>query len=311
MIQAQDDETVFTQIQAPFAPILEPLSQPIFHVGGSPVTLMSVVMVVLILLVTFVISGLVRRVSKRAFKRRGVEEGVVYAVNRLIHYGILALGLFLALDNIGINLTGLAAFGAIIGVGIGFGLQNIAQNFVSGLILLLERPVKRGDFVLVGQDSGIRGTVQDIRARATVVTTLDNVDILVPNSQFINEQVVNQTYGDRRLRGQVRVGVAYGSDTEKVRDILLRIASEHPEVHEDPPPTVRFLDFGDSSLDFVVYFMIGNPRRVVPIESDLRFSIDKAFRGAGVEIPFPQRDLHIRSGLEPVARIDSGELPGT
>ncbi len=309
MIQTQEDENIFTQIQAPFAPIMEPLSQPIFHVGGSPVTLMSVVMVILILIITFVISGLVRRVTKQAFKRRGVEEGVVYAVNRLIHYGILALGLFLALDNIGINLTGLAAFGAIIGVGIGFGLQNIAQNFVSGLILLLERPVKRGDFVLVGQDSEIRGTVQDIRARATVVTTLDNVDILVPNSQFINEQVVNQTYGDRRLRGQVRVGVAYGSDTEKVRDILLRIASEHPEVHEDPPPTVRFLDFGDSSLDFVVYFMIGNPRRVVPIESDIRFSIDKAFREAQVEIPFPQRDLHIRSGLEPVARRDPNELP--
>ncbi len=309
MIQTQEDENIFTQIQAPFAPIMEPLSQPIFHVGGSPVTLMSVVMVILILIITFVISGLVRRVTKQAFKRRGVEEGVVYAVNRLIHYGILALGLFLALDNIGINLTGLAAFGAIIGVGIGFGLQNIAQNFVSGLILLLERPVKRGDFVLVGQDSEIRGTVQDIRARATVVTTLDNVDILVPNSQFINEQVVNQTYGDRRLRGQVRVGVAYGSDTEKVRDILLRIASEHPEVHEDPPPTVRFLDFGDSSLDFVVYFMIGNPRRVVPIESDIRFSIDKAFREAQVEIPFPQRDLHIRSGLEPVARRDPNALP--
>jgi len=287
--QTDDGQTLLDQVQAPF-------DGPLFRLGGEEIYLAQVITVALIIAVTVFVSILVRRLLLRTFKRRGVDQGVSYAINRLVHYAILALGFFLALDNIGVSLTGFAAFGAIVGVGIGFGLQNIAQNFVSGLILLLERPVKRGDFVLVGKDSAVRGTVRDIRARATVVTTLDGMDILVPNSHFINEEVVNQTYGDRRLRGRVNVGVAYGSDTEKVRSILERVAKAHAEVLDDPAPTVRFMDFGDSSLDFSVFFWINNPVRVVPVESDIRFAIDGAFREHDVEIPFPQRDLHMRSG---------------
>lgn len=290
-----------SQVPDTFQPLLEPLlgpfSGPLFYIGDTQVTIFSIATFLLILIIAFVASGFLRRMLRGAFRRRGIDEGVSYALNRLVHYVILALAVFLALENLGINVTGLAALGAVLGVGIGFGLQNIAQNFVSGLVLLLERPVKRGDFVVVGDTMG---TVHEIRARATVVRTLDNVDILVPNSEFINENVINQTFGDKRFRARIAVGVAYGSDTERVRDTLLRLASEHPEVLGDPEPAVRFLDFGDSSLDFVLMVWIDNPRRQNPIASDLRFAIDRAFREAEIEIPFPQRDLHVRSGLEAV-----------
>jgi small-conductance mechanosensitive channel len=275
------------------------LTEPLVVIGGTGVTVASIVTFVLILTVTYAFSKLLQRILGGFYSQRGLEEGTRYALNRLLHYGILAFGLFVALDNLGISITALAGLGAILAVGIGFGLQNIAQNFVSGLILLLERPVKKGDFVLVGDT---RGTVRSIHARATVITTLDNVDILVPNADLVTEQVVNQTYRDRELRLRINVGVAYGSDTDLVRQVLLRVAREHPEVMRKAEATVRFLDFGESSLDFVLLVWIDDPLAQMRVASDLRFAIDRAFREAGIEIPFPQRDLHLRSGWEPVKR---------
>lgn len=265
----------------------------LFVVGGTEITLASIASFVVFLLLAMVVSHLMRRALQRFYVQRGLDEGVQYALNRLLHYAVLAIGLFLALENLGISVTALAGIGAVLAVGIGFGLQNIAQNFVSGLILLLERPVKKGDFVEVGTT---RGTVREIHARATIVTTLDGVDIVVPNGQFITEPVVNQTFGSRRVRIRVQVGVAYGSDTERVRGALERAATEHPSVLKDPPPMVWFTDFGESSLDFELLAWIAEPRLQPQVSSDLRFAIERAFRDAGIEIPFPQRDLHLRSG---------------
>jgi small-conductance mechanosensitive channel len=267
----------------------------LFRIGGTPVTVASLVSFFVFLALAFLLSKLLQRALGRVYRRRQVDEGVQYALNRLLHYGIIALGAFLALDNLGISITGLAALGAILGVGIGFGLQNIAQNFVSGLILLLERPVKKGDFVEVGDT---RGTVREIRARATIVTTLDNVDILVPNGQFITEPVINSTYNDRRVRIGVKVGVAYGSDTEKVRATLEGVAAGHTGVLEEPRPLVRFDDFGESSLDFTLLVWLSSPRTEPIVASELRFAIDRAFREAGIEIPFPQRDVRLRGGFD-------------
>lgn len=267
----------------------------LFRIGGTPVTIASLVSFFVFLALAYLASKLLQRALARFYRRRHVDEGVQYALNRLLHYGIMGLGIFLALDNLGISVTGLAALGAVLGVGIGFGLQNIAQNFVSGLILLLERPVKKGDFVEVGDT---RGTVREIRARATVVTTLDNVDILVPNGQFITERVINSTFHDRRVRIGVRVGVAYGSDTDLVRATLERVAAEHVGVLEEPKPLVRFDDFGESSLDFTLLVWLASPRTEPIVASELRFAIDRAFREAGIEIPFPQRDVRIRGGLD-------------
>jgi small-conductance mechanosensitive channel len=266
---------------------------PLFTIGGTQVGIASVVGFLVILLVSWIVSRVLQRMLARFFRQRQVEQGVQYALNRLLHYAILAVGGMVALQNLGISITALAGLGAILAVGIGFGLQNIAQNFVSGLILLLERPIKKGDFVEVGET---RGTVRSIHARATVITTLDNVDILVPNGDLITEPVVNQTYRDRQLRIRIEVGVAYGSDTELVRQTLLRVAAEHPSVVRKQEAAVIFEDFGDSSLDFTLMAWIDNPEAQRRVGSDLRFAIDRAFRDVGIEIPFPQRDLHLRSG---------------
>lgn len=264
--------------------------------GGTAVTVASVVGFVVFVLLAFATSWLVRRSLHRVYIRRGLDEGVQHALDRLIHYVVIGVGAFLALDNLGVSVTALAGLGAILAVGIGFGLQNITQNFVSGLILLLERPVKKGDFVQVGE---VRGTVSDIRARATVVTTLDNIDIIVPNGQFITEPVTNETFGDRRVRAKVEVGVAYGSDTDAVRHTLLQAAAANPVVLAHPEPQVVFRAFGESALEFTLIVWVPDPRDGPPAASDLRFAIDRAFREAGIEIPFPQRDLHLRSGWTP------------
>jgi small-conductance mechanosensitive channel len=272
------------------------LDRSLFMIGGTTVTLASVVSFgVFIVLAVFISFGF-RRALRAAYVRRGIDPGVQYALDRLVHYAILAVGIFLAIDNLGVSVTALAGIGAVLAVGIGFGLQNIAQNFVSGLILLLERPVKKGDFVEVGN---ARGTVREIYARATVVTTPDNVDIIVPNGEFVTKEVVNQTLDDRKVRLRVEVGVAYGSDTELVRDTLLRVAEDHPLVLREPPPRVLFAEFGDSSLDFTLFAWVQDPLERMLVSSDLRFAIDRAFRDAEIEIPFPQRDLHLRSGFAP------------
>ncbi|MBW3572733.1 MAG: mechanosensitive ion channel [Gemmatimonadetes bacterium] len=280
------------QSPLPLDQIRTRFDEPLFIVGGTAVTVASVISFVVFVLAAYAASWLVRRSLHRVYRRREVDEGVQHALDRLLHYAIIALGAFVALENLGVSITALAGVGAILAVGIGFGLQNIAQNFVSGLILLLERPVKKGDFVEVGE---VRGTVRDIRARATVVTTLDNVDIIVPNGQFITEPVTNETYGDRRVRVRIAVGVAYGSDTERVRRALLRVAEASPEVLADPPPQVLFKDFGESSLDFELLAWLADPRDENPVLSQMRFAIDQAFRAEGITIPFPQRDLHVRS----------------
>jgi small-conductance mechanosensitive channel len=273
--------------------------QPLFYIGETPINLGALISFLVILTITFIVSKLLQRGLGQFYRRRGLEEGVQYALNRLLHYGVIAMGVMLALQNLGISIAALAGLGAILAIGIGFGLQNIAQNFVSGLILLLERPVKKGDFVVVGDT---RGTVRSIHARATVITTLDNVDILVPNGEFITESVINQTYRDRQLRLQIAVGVAYGSDTELVRQTLLGVAHDSPAVIRKNDSAVLFEDFGDSSLDFMLMVWIENPQAQRRVASDLRYAIDRAFREAGIEIPFPQRDLHLRSGWEKMGK---------
>jgi small-conductance mechanosensitive channel len=277
------------------------LDHVLFVLGGTPVTVASIVSFAVFIGLAFAISTFLRRTLGAIYRRRGIEIGIQYALNRLLHYVVIAIGIVLALDNLGVSVTALAGIGAILAVGIGFGLQTIAQNFVSGLILLLERPVKKGDFVEVGE---VRGSVREIHARATVITTLDNVDIIVPNGQFIVEQVVNQTYDSRSIRARVAVGVAYGSDTELVNATLVRVAREHPSVLDEPPPAVLFEDFGESSLDFLLLFWVADPLFAVQTSSDLRFAIDRAFRKAGIEIPFPQRDLHLRDANWKTAAVE-------
>jgi small-conductance mechanosensitive channel len=199
---------------------------------------------------------------------------------------VLVVGILIVLQNTGIHLEALTIFAGAIGVGIGFGLQNITSNFISGLVILAERPIAIGDRVEV---AGVTGQVQKIRARSTVIVTNDNIATIVPHQKFIDSPVTNWTYGDPRVRFRLAVGVAYGSDVELVRQKLIEAAAEDVHTLQDPAPSVFFIEFGDSSLNFELVAwseeMSHRPRRY---RSDLNFAIDKKFREAGIEIPFPQ-----------------------
>ncbi len=224
-----------------------------------------------------------------------LDAGIKNAALTVVGYiGIIA-AILSAFGALGLSMENLAIVAGALSVGIGFGLQAIFSNFVSGLILLFERPVKVGDMVIVG---GEQGVIRKIRVRSTEIETFWNSNIIVPNSQLISETVTNWTLHNRVGRVDVKIGVAYGSDTEKVSEVLLKVAEGHPSVRRYPESKVFFMDFGESSLDFELRCFISNIRDIYRVMSELRFAIDKAFREHGIEIPFPQRDLHIRSGFK-------------
>ena len=206
----------------------------------------------------------------------------------------MLLGAFIAIQQIGVDLTTLAAISAVLMVGIGLGLQNITSNFISALILLFERPVQVGDFVEVG---GVQGRIRVIKTRSSVVETLDNVSIIVPNLNFITQNVTNWSYRDSKVRIHISVGVSYGSDVDLVAETLLQVGRAHQEVLLNPEPTIQFLDFSNSSLNFDLLVWINDAARQYFVRSDLNFAIVKAFREQGITIPFPQRDLHIQSAV--------------
>lgn len=269
----------------------------LFEVSGQKISVFSIATCFFLFYLTMVASRYAESGVERLLKdRKDLDRGVRDSIKRFTRYTVLIGGAFVALDTIGIKMSSLAAVGAVLMVGIGFGLQNITQNFISGLIILLERPIKLGDFVKVG---GVRGKVQHIGARSTIINTRDDVTIIVPNSQFISEQVVNDTLSTDQIRYHVNVGVSYGSDPRLVEEVLLKVASEHKEVLKTPAPKVFFKDFGNSSLDFTLTIWISEHWFYEAILSDLRFAIIEGFREKDIEIPFPQMDLHWKSGELP------------
>ena len=271
------------------------LESPIPFLPGTSVSAILLIQALLIVLASAVFSRLfIRFARRRIFIRYKIKEGVQESISRIIHYVFIILGVIIALDHLGINMTTLAALGAVLMVGIGFGMQNITSNFISGFIILFERPIQAGDFVEV---TGVLGRVTAIKARSTTINTMDNISIIVPNSQFISESLTNWSYKDPRTRLHVHVGVSYGSDVELVRETLLEVGSTQPDVLKDPEPRVLFREFGESSLNFDLLVWTDKPLNQFIIRSDLNFAIVEAFRRKGVEIPFPQRDLHVRSSI--------------
>lgn len=262
---------------------------------GVKLSLLQILLLVVMLVGVFWLSSHTKRfLFNRFLVNSGLNRSLQYALAQIISNIVLVIGLLVVLTNTGINLGALAVFAGAIGVGIGVGLQSIASNFLSGLVILAERPISIGDRVEVGETAG---QVQRIHARSTIIVTNDNISIIVPNSKFIDEPVINWSYGDPRVRFRIPIGVAYGSDIEKVRETLIAVGREHPKALKDPAPSVFLNKFGENSIDLelVVWSteMSYRPRR---FKSDLNFAIEKKFREAGIEIPFPQRDLHIRSG---------------
>jgi len=274
---------------------------PIFFIGQNPVTLGGVASAFLVVLAAFFISGVVQRsVVTRLQGKLKIEAGMLYALGRILHYAIIVMGVILASQCVGLNLGSLAVLFGFLSVGIGFGLQNVTSNFISGIIVLLERPISVGDMVHV---EGKTGIVADIRIRSTVINTGDGVSIIVPNSKFIEGQVINYHYGDPKVCIRNTVGVAYGSDVRKVKDILIRTALSHPDVLKKPEPDVLFKAFGASSLDFSVGAWLPRPEIQSRVQSDLNFAIEEAFRKEGISIPFPQAEvlLHLSPAIERIA----------
>lgn len=265
---------------------------PLFYLGQTPVTLGGVGSAVLVVFASFFISSLVQRsVMTRLTGRLKLESGMLYALGRILHYAIIVMGVILASQCVGLNLGSLAVLFGFLSVGIGFGLQNVTSNFISGIIVLLERPISVGDMVSVEDKVG---TVTDIRIRSTVINTGDNVSIIVPNSKFIENQVTNWSYDDPRVRVRCAVGVAYGTNAQLVKKTLLDVAASHPEVLKNPAPEVRFRTFGASSLDFELFAWTGRPEIQFRLQSDINFLIDEAFRKAGISIPFSQSDIYLQ-----------------
>ena len=275
--------------------MLEMLRKKLISLGDVTITPAVLLSVLLILIGAFWLSRFLRRLLRRnVFRRTHLTIGTQETIFRILHYIIMLLGVFIAIQQVGVDLTTLAAISAVLMVGIGLGLQNITSNFISALILLFERPVQVGDFVEVG---GIQGRIRAIKTRSSIVETLDNVSIIVPNSNFITDNVTNWSYRDSKVRIHVSVGVSYGSDVDLVEKTLLQVGRGHQEVLLNPEPTVQFLEFGDSSLNFDLLVWVNDASRQYIIRSELNFAVVKAFREHGITIPFPQRDLHIQSAI--------------
>ncbi|HEU5237953.1 MAG TPA: mechanosensitive ion channel domain-containing protein [Pyrinomonadaceae bacterium] len=240
-----------------------------------------------------------RRIAKRAY----LDPGLRYTLGRLTQYLIITLGSLVALKAaLSVDLTSIAVVFTALSVGIGFGLQYIAADIASGFILLFERPVRVGDRISIGTEEG---DVQSINLRTTVMTTNDRVSVIVPNSKLVREQLINWSYGDPRARISIPVGVAYGSDINLVTETLLKSTHDVDNVLRDPPPKVQFLKFSDWSLDFRLLVWTNRPRLHIQIRSDINYRIERLFREAGIEIPFPQTELRFRQGS---LHIDATDL---
>jgi small-conductance mechanosensitive channel len=269
-------------------------------------SLLQIFLLVAFLIVVFWISSRTKRfLFNRLLAESGLDRSLQYAIAQIVSNVVLVVGIFIVLENTGIHLAALTVFAGAVGVGVGFGLQNIASNFISGLVILAERPITIGDRVEV---AGIVGRVQQIRARSTVILTSDNIAMIVPNSKFIDSPVTNWHYSDPRVRFRLPVGVAYGSDVNKVREALIAAAREHSSTLSSPEPTAYLEKFGPSTIDFELVAwtqeMSYKPRR---FRSDLNYLIHKHLTAAGIEIPNPQRDLHIRSGVLKVEKVEPRE----
>jgi small-conductance mechanosensitive channel len=271
---------------------------PLVQAGMRSWSALQLIELPLLLVALWIAVGLAARVvSARLAHVDGRDWSGVDTFIAIARYALLAAGTVVILQARNVDLGSLALFGGVFGVGIGFGFQNIARNFVSGLLLAVERPIKPGDYVSLGAFSG---TVRRIGARATEVLTTDNVSILVPNARFLEDEVVNWSHGDPICRLRVPVGVAYGSDVERVRAALLEAAHGHPKVLSDPRPTVDLDGFGDNALLFELAIWMREPREQNELKSSLHFRIEASLRRHAIEVPFPQRVLHVRASPAPL-----------
>jgi potassium-dependent mechanosensitive channel len=278
---------------------------PLVQAGMRSWSALELIELPLVLVALWIGVGLLTRLVRvRLAHTGGGDWSGVDTFTAIARYALLAAGTLVILQARGVDLSSLTLFGGVLGVGIGFGVQNIARNFVSGLLLAVERPIKPGDYVTLGAFSG---TVRRIGARATEVLTPDHVSILVPNARFLEEEVVNWSHGNPLCKLHLPVGVAYGSDVARVRAALLEAVHGHPKVLVDPRPSVDLDGFGDSALRFDLEVWTRDPQEQRQLKGSLNLRIEATLRRYGIEVPFPQRVLHVR-GPE-VMRAPAAPLP--
>ncbi len=274
-----------------------------FQVGSLTIQFSQVFSAVLAFLLVFYFFKLIRWfLRERVFRAMRLGVSTAEAVLAIFGYMGFTFAIIASLNALGVKWENLAIIAGALSVGIGFGLQTIISNFVSGLILLFERPVRVGDWVILG--NGLEGHIKKVNMRSTEIMTLERSSVLIPNSNLLSDTITNWTLHDKMGRKDISVGVAYGSDTEQVKQVLLAVAAEHDLLRRYPSPQVLFRDFGDSSLDFILRVFLKNINDRHRVGSDLRFAIDTAFRENDISIPFPQRDLHfIEGGNDHAPRI--------
>lgn len=272
------------------------------HLGSVSFTLGGIAIFFLVIWLSIVISKMIRVIlEKDILNKLNLSKGMPYTISLLVRYSLVTLGILLAVSAAGMPLNSLTILFGAFGVGIGFGLQNIFNNLVSGLILLFERPVQIGDTIEVGQ---LIGNVKSIGIRSSHVRTFDGAEVIVPNGQLISNEVVNWTLSDQRRRIEVLAGVAYGSDTQLVKSLFEKVLKAHPDVIDDPAPLILFNDLGESSLDFRLLFWTNSFDSWLRIKSEVIFQIHDILNQEGISIPFPQRDLHLRSVDEGIEIIN-------
>jgi small-conductance mechanosensitive channel len=270
--------------------ILQYLRTPLVVLSGTPVSALTLLAAMSIIAASRIIAALLGRSLERVLTARGLDKGMRFSAIKIVRYIVTLIGVFVALGTVGVDTSAIMAGGAVLLVGIGFGLQKLAENFISGLLLLIERPVRKGDFIDVG---GVLGTVEDIGLRATQVLSREGVMMIVPNASLVTAIVINHSVPNPSRRLWIKVGVAYGSDLEKAVRVLLEVANADPAVIHDPPAEVRHQGFGESAIELALVTWIVEARDELIVASRLRFAIDKAFRAASITIPVPQREVRM------------------
>lgn len=267
-------------------------------VDGLSVTPLRIGLGVAVFVAGWFLSRWLVQLIGRAAARGRLDSGARYSLGRLLQYGLTLFSLMVGLTIVGVDLRSVVVVAGALGIGVGLGLQSITANFVSGLILLFERPIKPGDRVSLGaeeQDAAgqVNGYVRSIRLRSTTIQTPDNILLIVPNADLVGRTIVNWSHGDPKMRIRLNVGVAYASDLNAVREVMLAAARAHAGTMKQPVPEVRLINTRDSALEFQLLVWIPDPHERGRIESDLRLGIVERFRAAGIAIPFPQRDVRI------------------
>lgn len=278
----------------------------LFHLGTSPFTPKTLFLLILSLFLLFYMSAKIKKLLVgKILPRYDLDVGVGQSIATIVRYALITIGIVVIFQTTGIDLSTIGLLVGALGVGIGFGLQNITNNFISGIIILFERPIKVGDRIEIDE---LAGNIVDISARATTVITNDNIAVIVPNSDIVNTRIINWSHNNRNVRFNFPVGVSYKEDPELIRKLLIEIATGNPGVLKNPKPDVLFDEFGDSSLNFIFRVWTSDYSDTPGIlKSELYFAIFKKFKEHNIEIPFPQRDIHLKSGFKKVSGQSENE----